>query len=131
YFVRRRASDAVRGFSFPGRDSQPAPGVLDALAEADLVVIAPSNPFVSITPILVVRGVHDALAGARGRRAAVSPIVGGAAVKGPAAAMMKSLGYEVSATTVARLYHGLIDRLVVDNEDEALLPEIRALGIEA
>ena len=131
YFVRLGAGVNVTGFEFPGRDSRPAPGVLRAIGDADLVVIAPSNPFVSITPMLVVQSVRQTLARAPGKRVAISPIVAGAAVKGPAAAMLESLGYEVSATSVARLYQGLIDLFVVDAADEALLPEIRALGIEA
>lgn len=131
YFVRLGAGVKVTGFEFPGRDARPAPGVLRAIGDADLVVIAPSNPFVSITPMLVVQSVRQTLARAPGKRAAISPIVAGAAVKGPAAAMLESLGYDVSATSVARLYQGLIDLFVVDNADEALLPEIRALGIDA
>ncbi|MDA1010913.1 MAG: 2-phospho-L-lactate transferase, partial [Chloroflexi bacterium] len=100
YFVHRRAAVEVRGFEFPGEDARPAPGVLRAIAEADLVVIAPSNPFVSITPLLLVQGVRQTLANSPARRVAVSPIVAGAAVKGPAAAMLESLGYEVSAVSV-------------------------------
>jgi LPPG:FO 2-phospho-L-lactate transferase len=132
YFVHQRAQVDVLGFDFPGAESaRPAPGVLRAIGEADLVVVAPSNPFVSITPILLVPGVRQTLAGARGRRVAISPIVGGAAVKGPAAEMLRSLGYEVSAKAVAGLYAGLIDLFVLDAVDEALLPEIRATGMEA
>jgi LPPG:FO 2-phospho-L-lactate transferase len=132
YFVHQRAQVDVLGFDFPGAESaRPAPGVLRAIGEADLVVVAPSNPFVSITPILLVPGVRQTLAAARGRRVAVSPIVGGAAVKGPAAEMLRSLGYEVSAKAVAGLYAGLIDLFVLDAVDEALLPEIRATGMEA
>ena len=131
YFVRLRAAVPVTGLEFPGRDARPAPGVLRAIGEADLTVIAPSNPFVSITPLLLVQGVRQTLARAPGRRVAVSPIIAGAAVKGPAALMLESLGYEVTATAVARLYQGLIDLFVVDTADEALLPEIRALGMDA
>ena len=131
YFVRLRAAVPVTGLEFPGRDARPAPGVLRALGEADLTVIAPSNPFVSITPLLLVQGVRQTLARAPGKRVAVSPIIAGAAVKGPAALMLESLGYEVTATAVARLYQGLIDLFVVDTADEALLPDIRALGMDA
>jgi len=132
YFVKRQAQATVREFEFPGADSaRPAPGVLRAIGEADLVVIAPSNPFVSITPILMVPGIRQTLAAARGKRVAVSPIVGGAAVKGPAAEMMAALGYEVSATSVARMYEGLIDLFVADTVDAELLPEIRARGMDA
>ncbi|MEX1021639.1 MAG: 2-phospho-L-lactate transferase CofD family protein, partial [Dehalococcoidia bacterium] len=104
---------------------------LRAIGEADLVVIAPSNPFVSIAPILLVQGVRETLAAAPGKRVAVSPIVGGAAVKGPAAAMLRSLGHEVSATGVAAMYDGLVDLFVLDTVDEALLPDVRALGMDA
>ena len=131
YFVRLRAAVPVTGLEFPGRDARPAPGVLRALGEADVAVNAPSNPFVSITPLLLVQGVRQTLARAPGKRVAVSPIIAGAAVKGPAALMLESLGYEVTATAVARLYQGLIDLFVVDTADEALLPDIRALGMDA
>lgn len=132
YFVRRQAQVEVTGFDFPGAESaRPAPGVLRALGEADLVIIAPSNPFVSIAPILLVPGVRQTLASARGKRVAISPIVGGAAIKGPAAEMLRSLDYEVSATAVAALYAGLIDTFIIDAVDEALLPQIRSTGMEA
>lgn len=131
YFVRLRGAVPVTGFEFPGRDARPAPGVLRAIGEADLTVIAPSNPFVSITPMLVVQGVRQTLTRMPGKRVAVSPIVAGAAIKGPAVAMLESLGYEVSATAVAKLYQGLIDLFVVDTADEVLLPEIRAFGMDA
>ncbi|MCK9487462.1 MAG: 2-phospho-L-lactate transferase [Dehalococcoidia bacterium] len=132
YFVRRRAQGDVLGFDFPGADAaRPAPGVLRAIGEADLVVIAPSNPFVSIGPLLLVPGVRQTLADAHARRVAVSPIVGGAAVKGPAADMLRSLGHEVSALAVASLYRGLVDLFVLDAVDEALLSEVRALGMDA
>ncbi|MEX2373379.1 MAG: 2-phospho-L-lactate transferase [Dehalococcoidia bacterium] len=131
YFVHHRADPEVLGLDFPGRDARPAPGVLRAIGEADLVVIAPSNPFVSIAPILLVQGVRETLAAAPGKRVAVSPIVGGAAVKGPAAAMLRSLGHEVSATGVAAMYDGLVDLFVLDTVDETLLPAVRALGMDA
>ncbi len=132
YFVRGRASATVTGLRFPGAaDARPAPGVIEAVAEADAVIVAPSNPFVSIDPLLAVPGVREALEGARGVRAAVSPIVGGEAVKGPAAAIMRSLGHEVSALGVARLYAGLIDVFVLDEVDAALADAVEALGLRA
>ncbi len=132
YFVRRRAQDQVLGFRFPGAAAaRPAPGVLEALAIADLVVIAPSNPFVSIGPLWEVAGVRDALAASHARRVAVSPIVGGEAIKGPAAAMLRSLGHEVSALGVARLYAGLVDLFVLDAVDAPLAPAVEALGMRA
>jgi len=130
YFVHRRADVPVQGFAFPGAAiARPAPGVIEAIRDADVLVIAPSNPFVSIGPLLEVAGVRDALVTSRARRLAVSPIIGGAAVKGPAAEMMRALGHEVSALGVARLYAGLIDTFILDTVDAALLPDVRALGL--
>lgn len=132
YFVHRRAAVPVQGFVFPGAaTARLAPGVIEAIRDADVLVIAPSNPFVSIGPLLEVAGVRDALVTSRARRLAVSPIIGGAAVKGPAAEMMRALGHEVSALGVARLYAGLIDTFILDTVDAALLPDVHALGLEA
>ncbi len=132
YFVRGRAAATVTGLRFPGAaDARPAPGVIEAIAEADALLIAPSNPFVSIDPLLAVPGVREAIEGARGVRLAVSPIVGGDAVKGPAAAMLRSLGHEVSALGVARLYAGLLDVFVLDAADVALAGGVAALGVRA
>lgn len=131
YFVGRRHADAVLGLHFEGvEDSRPAPGVLDALTGADLVVVAPSNPFLSIDPILAVPGVRDALAATGARRVAVSPIVGGQAIKGPAAQILESLGHEVSALGVARLYAGTVDMLCLDTVDAHLAPAVEDLGLE-
>ena len=130
YFVRRRARDAVTGFRFPGAETaRPAPGVLDAIAKADAVIFAPSNPFVSIGPLLVVPGVREAIERTTATRAAVSPIVGGEAVKGPAADMLRALGHDVSAAGVAALYRGLVDVFVIDDVDAALAPAVAALGM--
>ncbi|MGC4190669.1 MAG: 2-phospho-L-lactate transferase [Thermomicrobiales bacterium] len=130
YFVARRQADDVLGVRFAGIESAtPAPGVLDALVQADIVVIAPSNPIVSVGPILAVPGVRDALASANGVRIAVSPIVGGKALKGPADRMLATLGHEVSALGVARIYAGLIDVLAIDTVDADQAPSIEALGI--
>ena len=131
YFVRRGQRDEVRGVRFPGAEgARPAPGVIEAIAEAELLLIAPSNPFVSIAPLMAVPGVRAAIEGAAAPRVAVSPIVGGAAVKGPAAAMLRSLGHEVSALGVARLLVGLADVFVLDALDAALAPAVRELGME-
>ena len=131
YFVQRRQRDDVRGVRFPGAEgARPAPGVLEAIAEADLLLLAPSNPFVSIAPLLAVPGVRAAIEAAEAPRLAVSPIVGGAAVKGPAAAMLRSMGHEVSALGVARLLVGLADVFVLDAVDAELAPAVHALGFE-
>lgn len=131
YFVRRRAAVPITGVRFPGAASaRPAPWVVEAIRDCDLLCIAPSNPLVSIAPLLALPEVAAAVRASRARRVAVSPIVGGAAIKGPAAAMLASLGHEVSALGVARIYAGLIDLFVLDEVDAALAPAVRALGME-
>jgi LPPG:FO 2-phospho-L-lactate transferase len=123
WFVRRRHADRVDGVRFEGaEESRPAPGVVDAIVEADVVVIAPSNPFVSIRPILVVPGIEEALR--ESRVAAISPLVGGKALRGPLAEMMASLGHEPGAAGVRALYGDLVSVFVLDREDSALADEV-------
>ncbi|MCB7136339.1 2-phospho-L-lactate transferase [Cellulosimicrobium marinum] len=130
YFVGRRHADDVLGLVYDGLDAaRPAPGVLDALRDADVVVVAPSNPFLSVEPVLGVAGVREALAASPARRVAVSPIVGGRAIKGPAAQMLATLGHEVSALGVARLYAGLVDVMVIDDQDAGLRADVEGLGM--
>lgn len=132
YFVKRRCSDPVEGVEFVGLDTaKPAPGVLDALKEAEAILIAPSNPIVSIGSILAVPGVHDVLHEASGMVVAVSPLVGGAPIKGPADKLMNGLHMEASATGVARYYRDFLDVMVIDQQDAHLLPTIEDLGIPA
>ena len=123
WFVRRRHADRVDGVRFESAgESRPAPGVVEAIVEADVVVIAPSNPFVSIRPILAVPGIEEALR--EKRVAAISPLVGGKALRGPLAEMMASLGHEPGAAGVRALYGDLVSVFVVDQEDAALANEI-------
>ena len=130
YFVRRRHSDNVRGIVFDGIAAATPPAALaPALDTAIAIVFCPSNPLVSIGPILAVPGLRDLLAAAHGPRVAVSPIVGGRALKGPADQMLAALGHEVSAYGVAKLYQGLIDGMVIDETDAALAPRIADLGM--
>jgi LPPG:FO 2-phospho-L-lactate transferase len=130
WFVGRRHADAVRGVRFAGaEDARPAPGVLDALRDADAIVIAPSNPFVSIDPILAVPGIADTIRAHGGPVAAVSPLVGGRAIRGPLAGMMETLGHEPTALGVARLYAGLVGVFVLDRADASLADEVRALAV--
>jgi LPPG:FO 2-phospho-L-lactate transferase len=132
YFVHRRTDVAISGVDVRGlRQAVTAPGVLEALEVADLIVLCPSNPFVSIGPILSVRGVREAIQAARARGvrvAAVSPLIGGATVKGPAARMLAELGYPPTAAGVLRVYGGLVDVYVIDPLDRGLATEIGALG---
>jgi LPPG:FO 2-phospho-L-lactate transferase len=132
YFVKRGQRDDVRGVRFQGiEDARPAPDVLDAISQADAVLIAPSNPFVSIGTILAVPGIRDAVGAARERVVAVTPIIGGAAVKGPAAQMLGTLGSEVSAYGVATLYRDFASAFVLDQVDAALAERIERLGMRA
>ncbi|HJP72013.1 MAG TPA: 2-phospho-L-lactate transferase [Candidatus Limnocylindria bacterium] len=129
YFVRHRQEPEVRGVKLEGiEDARPTPSVLEAIGHADLVVIGPSNPVVSIGPILALGGVRDAILRVP-RRVGVSPIVGGQALKGPAARMLASLGHEVSAAGVARIYGDLLTHWVVDATDAELAPRIGEMGV--
>jgi len=116
WFVARRHRDEVDAVRFEG-DARPAPGVLEALAAADLIVIAPSNPYVSIWPIVAVAGIREALAARRVPCVAVSPLVGGRAVRGPADRMLARMAGGTTPAHVAACYEGLIDALVVDESD--------------
>ncbi len=130
YFVQRQAADEVLGVRFVNSDTAlPAPGVLDAIARADLVVLAPSNPVVSIGPILARPGLREALCATAAPVVAVSPIVGGAPIKGPAAPLMRAVGLEVSVTGIAMAYRDFLDVLVIDQVDAALQSLIEALDI--
>ncbi len=130
FFVKRGASDPVREVVFDGAEqARPAPGVLDAIAAAEAVLLTPSNPLVSIGPILAVPGLRQALRETQAKVVAVSPIVGGATIKGPAAHMLRDQGMEASAATVARLYADFLNVMVIDNVDAGLAPEIEAMGL--
>jgi LPPG:FO 2-phospho-L-lactate transferase len=130
YFVRLHHGVAVSAVRFDGAAAaRPAPGVLDGLDAADLLVVCPSNPVVSIAPILAVPGVRDRLVARRHRVVAVSPIVAGAALKGPADRLMSELGRDASVVGVARLYAPWVGTLVIDEEDAALAPSVEAEGV--
>lgn len=130
WFVGMQHAPAVSGLRFAGAEtSRPAPGVLEAIASSDVVVVAPSNPLVSIDPVLAVTGVRDAVTARRERVVAVSPIVAGRALKGPAGQLMADLGHEASVVGVARLYAPLAGTLVIDTADEALASAVEAEGM--
>jgi LPPG:FO 2-phospho-L-lactate transferase len=130
YFVRRQTKDEVLGIEFVGAaTAKPAPGVLDAIMDAEIVVVCPSNPVVSIGPILAVNGVWDALKRTNARVVGISPIVAGMPIKGPADKMLRCLGFEVSAYGVAKLYSDFLDTFVIDTKDSELKSRIENLGI--
>jgi LPPG:FO 2-phospho-L-lactate transferase len=131
YFVQRRHDVAVTEVRFVGAaEARPGPEVLDVLARSDLVLIAPSNPVVSIGPLLAVPGVADAISARRRDTLAVSPIVAGTALKGPADRLLRELGHEASVTGVADLYAPLAATLVIDTADAALADSVRRAGME-
>jgi LPPG:FO 2-phospho-L-lactate transferase len=130
YFVQRRAQDDVLGVRLHAAGpARPAPGLLELIADAEAVLIAPSNPIVSVGPILALPGVREALRATQVPVVAVSPIVGGAAIKGPAAPLMRAMGYEVSALGIARFYAEVADGMVIDQVDATLAGSITELGL--
>jgi len=129
WLVGRRAADPVRAVRFEGvPGARPAPGVLKAIESAELIVLAPSNPFVSLDPILAVDGLRAAVAARRERVVAITPMIGAQAVKGPLAGMLATLGHEVGAVGVANVLAPLAAGFVLDSADEERAPDIRALG---
>ena len=133
YFVREQCAPAVTGFHFNGvKDARPNRNFLEALKNPVLecIVICPSNPFISVDPILALPGVPDALAAGAAPIVAVSPIVGGRALKGPTAKMMGELGLQTDAVGIARHYGRLLTGFVLDRTDAALAPAVESLGIE-
>jgi LPPG:FO 2-phospho-L-lactate transferase len=130
YLVRDGAPDDVVGVDLDASARAPAgPGVLEAIAEADAILLCPSNPVVSIGPILAVRGVRDAIVASGAPVVGISPIIGGAPVKGPADRLLRGIGVEVSARGVAGLYRGLAHGFVIDQRDAAQAREVEALGL--
>jgi len=131
YLVKRGMKPKVKGISIKGiENARPAPGVLQAIEEASGIIVCPSNPIISIGPILQVRGVREALKRTRAKVIAISPLVGGAPLKGPADKLMRGLGLEVSSTQVAKLYNDFIDEIVIDEKDAFEADTIRSIGIK-
>ena len=132
YFVRLRCEPVVEALRFDGAEgAQPSPDFARALDRGGTLVFCPSNPFLSVAPILAVSGVRKRIEGFRGVRVAVSPIVGGRALRGPAAKMLGELGHDVSCVGVATQYRGLCDLFVIDEADRHLAGEIERLGMRA
>lgn len=131
YLVKRGAKDEVLGVEFLGADNaKPAAGVIDAVMNAELVIVCPSNPVVSIGTILTVKGVREALKQTDAKKVAISPIVAGAPIKGPADKLLRGLGLQVSAYSVAKLYSDFLDTFILDTADAAEKEKIEKLGIE-
>jgi LPPG:FO 2-phospho-L-lactate transferase len=130
YMVKRGAKDAVLSVDFFGAENaNPAPGVVEAIENAELVIVCPSNPVVSISTILSVRGIRDALKRTKARKVAVSPIISGLPVKGPADKLLRGLGREVSAFAVAEMYADFLDTFIIDVADASEKQRIEGLGL--
>lgn len=130
YFVRQRHGVEVRSVRFAGAESaSPAPGVLEAIAAADAIVIAPSNPIVSIGPVLAIAGVTEALIARRDAVVAISGIIGGKALKGPADRLLRELGHESSAVGVARIYAAVASTILIDDTDAELVSGVEGAGV--
>ena len=130
YFVKRRARERVTAVRFEGaQEASPAPGLLDAIRSAEAIIICPSNPFISIGPILAIPGIRAALQLRRDKVAAISPIVGGRALKGPAHKMMKTMGLQSSAAGVAKLYKDFCGVFILDEVDRKQVSKVAALDM--
>ncbi len=132
WFVREHCEPPVVGVRFDGADTaRPGPGVLDALRDAETILVCPSNPVISIAPILAVPGVREILVARRDRVVGVSPIIAGRPVKGPADRLMDPMGIDVSCVGIAREYREFCSALVIDAGDAARAAEVEALGVRA
>ncbi len=130
YFVERWYQDPVESVRFAGAsDAEPAPGVIDAIRSADVIVLAPSNPVTSIAPILAVPGIREALRESRARTVAVSPIIHGSAVSGPAGILLEAQGFEVSIAGVAKFYQDFLDLLIADSQDQVAAAALQRSGV--
>lgn len=130
YFVKRHAQDAVRGVKFLGaEEADPSPGVIDSIRTSDHILIAPSNPAVSIGPILAIKGIRQALRENRRKTVGISPIIAGAPVKGPADKLMAGLGQEVSAYGVAQTHVDIMTGFIIDSQDKKIESRIKSLGV--
>ncbi len=131
YMVKRAAKDKVLGVEYIGVEAaKPALGVVEAILDSELIIVCPSNPIVSIGTILSIKGIREALRKTKARKVAISPIVAGAPIKGPADKLLSGLGFEVSAYTVAKLYADFIDYFIIDTADAAQKSRIESLGLE-
>jgi LPPG:FO 2-phospho-L-lactate transferase len=130
YFVKNQAGDRVTNVVYEGAgEAEPAPGIVEAICRAERIIVCPSNPILSIAPILAVPKIYRAILDARARVVAISPIIAGKTVKGPADRVLASMWYKASAQGVAEYYRGLIGRMIIDRADAAQEAEIRKLGV--
>jgi LPPG:FO 2-phospho-L-lactate transferase len=131
YFVRNEMKDEVTDVFFQGaNNAKPAPGIIEALTQADRIIICPSNPILSIGPVLAIPGIRQAIVKRKVETVVISPIIAGKTLKGPADKVLASMGYEASVRGVAEYYRGLVDRIVIDRADSAQKLGLEELGFE-
>lgn len=131
YYIKNSMEPVVKGVELRGRkNAQPAPGVLESIRNAECIVICPSNPIISIGPILEIRGIRDEMIRSKAVKVAVSPLIGGKPLKGPTDRLMNGLGMEVSSTQIAKFYSDFLDIMVIDNSDKNEVEDIESLGIK-
>lgn len=131
YYIKHHMQPEVLGINFRGiKEATPAPGILDAISGSELIIICPSNPVISIGPILKVSGIREAIINSPALVVAISPLVGGKPLKGPADRLMRGLGLEASSSEIANLYKDFLDVMVLDNTDSAEVEKITAMGFE-
>ena len=131
YYIKHRMEPEVRGINFRGiKDAGPSPGILEAIKKSELIIICPSNPIISIGPILDIRGIRDEIVNSNAKVVAVSPLIGGKPLKGPADKLMRGLGLEASSSEIANLYKDFLDVMVLDNSDAGEVDKINSMGIK-
>lgn len=131
YYIKHRMEPEVIGINIKGiEDAKPAPAVIESINEAELIIICPSNPIISIGPILGIKGIKEALIESKAKKIAVSPLIGGKPLKGPADKLMKGLGLEASSTEIAKLYKDFLNIMVLDQSDSDEAKDIEELGIQ-
>ena len=132
YYIKQNMEPEVLGINIKGiRDANPGTGVIEAIESADLIIVCPSNPIISIGPIVKVKGIRDSLINSKAEKIAISPLIGGKPLKGPADRLMKGLGLEVSSSEIANLYKDFLNLMVLDSSDQAEVEKINGLGIRS
>jgi LPPG:FO 2-phospho-L-lactate transferase len=131
YLIKRKGIDNITKIEFAGSEkAKPAPGVVDSILASDGIIICPSNPLVSIGPILSLKHVREALTKSKAKKIAITPLIGGKPMKGPLDSMMRGLGYQVSAYSIACLYKDFLDAYILDDVDKDEASDIENLGIK-
>lgn len=132
YYIKNRMTPEVKGVEIRGKKlAKPAPGAIAAIENAKIIMVCPSNPIISIGPILQIYGIRDAIINSNAIKVAISPLIGGKPLKGPTDKLMKGLGMEVSSTQVSKIYSDFLDIMVIDNSDKDEVEQIESLGITA